>query len=221
MHKWEQTPRILIIDDEPHLLRALSKLLSSANYAVLEAETGDEGLHLAQEHHPDIILLDVVLPDLDGIEVCRRIKAEPELSRSAVILLSGIKITSEQQAGGLEAGADGYIVRPISNRELLARVEAMMRIKQAENALMECREHLDERVKRRTAELRELNRQLESDVTVRKHAEEALQRAHREWVDIFEAIGHPTVILDAEPFEWNRNRDAEALFGWCCQTGCA
>ena len=78
-------------------------------------------------HHPDIVLLDVMLLDTTGIELCRQIKADKSLQGIFVILLSGVQVSSEPQVDGLEAGADGYIVKPISNKELLARVQSMVR----------------------------------------------------------------------------------------------
>jgi PAS domain S-box-containing protein len=132
--------RILIVDDEPLLARATARLLRASGYTVYTAETGAEGLRVAREQPPDLVLMDVVLPDMDGLEVCRRIKADPALVDAYVILLSGLKITSDEQAEGLEAGADAYVARPIANRELLARVEALLRIQRAERALRDSEE---------------------------------------------------------------------------------
>jgi PAS domain S-box-containing protein len=138
---------ILIVEDDPHLLAASARLLQKAGYRVLEATTGQEGLHLAKEIRPDLVLLDVVLPDVDGFEVCERIKANDELARAFVVMLSSTKTASDSQAEGLEAGADGYIVRPISNRELVARVQALLRVKRVEDALQAQMHKLGARVK--------------------------------------------------------------------------
>lgn len=102
---------------------------------MLEASTGKEGLKAVCEHRPDVVLLDVVLPDISGVDACRQIKEDQDLKNVFVILSSGIEISSEYQANGLNTGADGYIVKPISNKELLARVQSMVRIKRAEEAL--------------------------------------------------------------------------------------
>jgi len=128
----DETTRILIVDDDPNLLRSHSRLLRKTGYEVIEATTGEDGLRLAQEHKPDLILLDAALPDVSGVEVCRRVKADPELAGSFVVLLSGVETTSDERAEGLEAGADGYIAQSVSNRELLARTEALLRIKRTE-----------------------------------------------------------------------------------------
>lgn len=142
-----ESAAILIVEDDPQLLAASARLLRKAGYQVVEATTGQEGLHLAKETQPDLILLDVVLPDIDGIEICGRIKADGTLTRTYVVMLSGTKTASDSQAEGLEAGADGYIVRPISNREMIARVQALLRVKQAEDALQARNHELGERVK--------------------------------------------------------------------------
>ena len=92
---------ILVVDDEPDPRRFTVRLLERAGYAVTEATTGGEGLCLARELRPDLILLDVVLPDLDGFEVCRRVKADPDLAHTLVILFSGKRVDSDQVAEGL------------------------------------------------------------------------------------------------------------------------
>jgi len=124
--------KLLIVDDDPHLLRAQTTLLERAGYRVFQAATGREALRLVREVDPQLILLDVMLPDIDGLEVCQRIKADPALAGTMVVLLSGVKTASHEQAEGLEAGADGVIARPVGNRELLARVEALLRLQRSE-----------------------------------------------------------------------------------------
>ena len=119
---------ILVVDDDPDVRYAAVRIIRSAGYRVLEAATGKECLRMAKEHRPDMILLDVVLPDIPGTEVCRRIKSDPGFGGIFVILTSGVKTGSRHQTDGLETGADGYIARPVSNRELTARIDAMVRI---------------------------------------------------------------------------------------------
>jgi DNA-binding response OmpR family regulator len=128
---------VLVTDDSPDILLLSTTLLRRAGYEVFEASTGKECLDAVRIHHPDLVLLDVVLPDVTGVEVCRQIKNDKNLNDIFVILASGVQISSEHQAEGLDIGADGYIVRPISNKEFLARVQAGERIKRAEAALRE------------------------------------------------------------------------------------
>ncbi len=129
--------RILVVDDQIHALQGVSRIIRAAGYESIEATTGTECLKLAAERKPDLILLDVVLPDIDGREVCRRLKFDPETADIYVVLLSSIKITSENQVNGLERGADDYIARPLPNRELLARINAMLRTIESEKKLRE------------------------------------------------------------------------------------
>ena len=135
--------KILCVDDDPDLLNLNAEILRSAGYEVLEAATGNEGLNIAREKRPDLILLDVMLPDINGVDVCRQIKSQPELSSMYVILISGMATSSEIQANGLDTGADGYIVRPISVKELLARVQAMIRLRDSEMALRKSKETIE------------------------------------------------------------------------------
>ena len=131
---------ILVVDDDPDILSGTALLLRTAGYGVLEAANGEKGLEIVQERRPALVLLDRVLPDIQGLEVCRRIKADPGLAGIFVILLSNYHTSSREQSMGLESGADGCIGRPISNRELVARVEAMLRIRRTELALRQSEE---------------------------------------------------------------------------------
>jgi DNA-binding response OmpR family regulator len=123
-----QDIKVLIVDDGPEVLLGTSRILKTAGYQVLTAATGGQGLASARENRPDLILLDVVLPDVQGPALCRQFKADPFLKGVFVILISGMKTSSAEQADGLDVGADGYISRPLSNRELLSRINAMVRI---------------------------------------------------------------------------------------------
>jgi response regulator RpfG family c-di-GMP phosphodiesterase len=127
--------KVLVTDDNPDILLLSTMLLTRAGYEVLEASTGEECLVAVRTYHPDLVLLDVMLPGISGTEVCRQIKSDENLKDIFVILASGIQVSSELQADGLDIGADGYFIRPISNREFLARVQAGERIKRAEDAL--------------------------------------------------------------------------------------
>ena len=128
---------ILVTDDDPQILLLVTEVLGEAGYEVLQASTGKECLEAVKAHHPDIVLLDVMLPDTTGIELCRRIKTDESLQGIFVILFSGVQVSSDYQAGALNAGADGYIVKSVSNEELLARVQSVIRIKRAVDALRE------------------------------------------------------------------------------------
>lgn len=131
----EQKVTILVTDDDPDLRLLSTTLLLEQGYTVYEAATGRACLDFARSHRPDIVILDVVLPDMTGVEVCREIKAEPGLQNVFVVFMSGMRVSSECQAEGLNVGADGYIVKGVTNSEFLARVHSLVRIKRAEDAL--------------------------------------------------------------------------------------
>jgi signal transduction histidine kinase len=134
--------KILVVDDDQDLLLISERLLKKDNYNVSTAKDGQECFNAIRTDKPDLLLLDVDLPDTNGIEICKKIKNDPELSTIFIIMLSGFKIDSENISEGLETGADGYLIKPIKNRELLARVEAAKRIIHAEKALRESEERL-------------------------------------------------------------------------------
>ena len=135
--------KVLIIEDIPEIMSSQERLLSQAGFDVYQATTGKEGLAEALRVHPDIILLDVQLPDTNGYLVCEMIKNQPELEETFVVFITGSKVKSEDQAKGLEMGAEGYITRPIPNRELLARVVSFERIKRTEKELRLARKKLE------------------------------------------------------------------------------
>lgn len=127
--------KILAVDDDHAILSATRRALEAAGYETLEARDGEEALRAVHEHKPDLMLLDVNIPKLDGFEVCRRVKADPALAGTFIIIMTSTRTDSDSRVEGLNMGADGYIGRPIANRELLARVQAMLRIQAVEKAL--------------------------------------------------------------------------------------
>jgi PAS domain S-box-containing protein len=125
---------ILFVDDNELACYGLVRALRHEGFHVLQASTGREALELVQ-HKPSVVVLDVQLPDLSGFEVCRRIKSDPSTASLFVLHLSGQYIRSEDRSEGLECGADGYLVKPVTARELIAQVKALLRIRRAEQAL--------------------------------------------------------------------------------------
>ena len=128
---------ILVTNDDPRMLMLTTEVLREADYEVLQASNGKECREAVKAHHPDLVLLDVMLPDTTGIELCRQIKADEGLQGIFVVLFSGVQVSSDYQADALNAGADGYIVKSVSNKELLARVQSAVRVKRAVDALRE------------------------------------------------------------------------------------
>jgi two-component system, OmpR family, KDP operon response regulator KdpE len=116
-------PRVLVVDDEPQIVRALKVVLREAGFEAIPAETASEALDLAAVRPPDAAIVDLVLPDGDGVEVTRRLR---EWSEMPILVLSAVG-EEEQKVRALEAGADDYITKPFGARELVARLQAALR----------------------------------------------------------------------------------------------
>lgn len=117
--------RILIVDDDADLLKMLTLILSKGGYEVIKAENGIDGLAKAEEHRPDLIVLDVMMPLVDGFVVCRRLRANPVTRHLPIIMLSALERVDDK-VKGFEAGADDYVPKPVDGKELLARVNALL-----------------------------------------------------------------------------------------------
>lgn len=125
------TYTILIVDDESDILELLQYNIEREGYKVLLASDGEEAVKIAKKHRPDLILLDIMMPKMDGIEVCRQIKEEPELSKTFIIFLTA-RSEEYSEVAGFDAGADDYIFKPIKPRVLIRRIKAILR-RDAEN----------------------------------------------------------------------------------------
>ncbi|MEZ6018875.1 MAG: response regulator transcription factor, partial [Planctomycetota bacterium] len=117
---------ILIIEDDADIVELLQYNLAKEGFKVRVARDGDAGLHEARRYRPDLILLDLMLPGVDGLEVCRRLKRDQELATTPVVMVTA-KSEESDVVSGLEMGADDYLAKPFSPRELLARVRAVLR----------------------------------------------------------------------------------------------
>ena len=124
------THRILVVDDEPAVIDLLVYNLRKAHYEVSSAANGREALHLAREFKPDLILLDLMIPEVDGLDVCREIR---KTSNVPVIMITALGEETDRIVG-LELGADDYVTKPFSVRELMARIKAVLRRAQNETA---------------------------------------------------------------------------------------
>jgi adenylate cyclase len=160
-------PRILVVDDNPTNVDILRTRLAAHGYEVLTASDGEEALASAREHTPDLVLLDVMMPRLDGIEACRRLKADPSLAFTPVVMVTA-KGEANDVVEGLEAGADEYLPKPVDHAALVARVRSMLRIKA-----------LHDTVQEQTAQLAAWNRELEQRVAEQVEELERVGRLRR------------------------------------------
>jgi two-component system, OmpR family, response regulator MprA len=122
---------ILVVDDERHITELLRRTLAYEGYSVEVARRGDEALRKAFEHPPDLVVLDLMLPGMDGLEVCRRIRAAGD---QVPILMLTARDSVPDRVAGLDTGADDYLVKPMDSDELLARVRALLRRRNPEQA---------------------------------------------------------------------------------------
>ena len=134
--------RILNVDDHDAGRYARTRFLSRAGFVVDEAATGEQALAYLRDNRPDLVLLDINLPDMDGFEICRRIKSDPDTSRLPVIFLSASRLADLDVVTGLEHGGDNYLREPIDSSVLVAMVRAVLRVKEAEEALVRSNEQL-------------------------------------------------------------------------------
>lgn len=118
--------KILVIEDEKDIVELLQYNLEKENFRVLSAANGQKGLDSARKNFPDLVLLDLMLPEIDGLEVCRILKKDPKTSHIPIIMLTA-KSGETDKIVGLELGADDYITKPFSVKELIARVKALLR----------------------------------------------------------------------------------------------
>ena len=167
-------PRILIVDDNPQNLDIFRSRLAVHGYETLAAADGEEALALARDELPDLILLDVMMPKMDGIEVCRRLKADRSLPFLPIIMVTA-KGHSEDVVAGLEAGSDDYLTKPVDQAALVARVKSMLRIK----ALHDTVQEQAVRLETQSRQLAEWNRTLEQRVAAQLAELERASRLKR------------------------------------------
>ncbi len=126
----EKMPRVLVVDDDSDFVESLRMILENRSYEVITAYDGVEGLRKAKEESPDLIILDVMMPNKDGYAVCHELKADPEYSSIPILLLtavaSNIPTTKYTQRMGMEIEADDYIDKPVAPSELAKRAEALL-----------------------------------------------------------------------------------------------
>jgi len=125
--------KILLVDDEPDILEIVGYNLSSEGYQVITAENGVEAINLAKKEKPQLIILDVMMPEMDGIEACEQIRKNPDLSNTIITFLTA-RGEDYSQMAGFDAGADDYITKPIKPKVLVSKVKALLRRLKEENA---------------------------------------------------------------------------------------
>jgi adenylate cyclase len=212
-------PLILVVDDVEANRDILVTRLEASGYRSVQAADGEEALAMARRHLPDLILLDVMMPKIDGIEVCRRLKADPTMPFTPIILVTA-KTDSKDVVAGLDAGADEYLTKPIDQPSLVARVRGALRLKSLHDELQTWNTTLEARVQAQLAELDrvgQLKRFLAPQIADRISAgdERALESHRRDVSVVFcDLRGFTAFSESAEPEEV-----LEVLRAYHCELG--
>jgi class 3 adenylate cyclase/CheY-like chemotaxis protein len=199
--------RILVVDDTPMNVKLLEGVLAGHGYAVVTAPSGPVALERVRADQPDLILLDVVMPEMSGYEVCRRLRADEATRLLPIVMVTALDPATER-VKGIEAGADDFLTKPINQPELLARVRSLLRIRALHAELAELNRTLEQRVRDQVAQLERLGRlrrffspQL-ADLIVAGDAADPLQSHRREVTVVFlDLRGFTAFAETAEPEE--------------------
>jgi adenylate cyclase len=182
--------KILVVDDTANNVKLLKDLLTMKGYAVVTASSGPEGLEQIDKERPDLVLLDVMMPGMNGYDVCRRIRENPATGILPVVMVTALD-PGPERIKGLEAGADDFLSKPINQPELLARVRSLLRIKELWDRISELNRTLEQRVSDQVAQLERMARlkrffspQL-AELIVGGDAEDPLKSHRREITVVF------------------------------------
>ncbi len=190
-------PVILVVDDQPENIELLEIYLVPQGYEILKAANGEEALEKLSAHPIDLILLDVMMPGMDGFEVTRRVRQDNTHRLLPIILITVLR-ESEDRVKGIEAGCDDFIPTPVDRMELLARVRSLLKVKAYNDLMSNYQKELESEVTRRTEELKHALENLQQDITERKRAEEQLRQSEELFRLIAENATDLIAVLDLE-----------------------
>lgn len=177
---FDEPGNILVIDDDPDFCQIVHDTLRNEHHNVVQALNGEAGLVAAFRDKPDLVLIDVKLPDIDGFEVCRRIKSDPELRYTPIILFTGMS-NADVHVHAMTSGANDFLAKPFDWHVFKARVSALLKYRRAVSALRRAHDDMEQRVQERTAELRESNEKLKLEIGERRKAEAALRESEERY----------------------------------------
>jgi len=201
-----RNPVILCVDDEEANLKLLEDILVPRGYAVVSAASGKDALLKINSQTIDLVLLDIMMPGMDGFKVCRQIKEDQKLRNIPVILITALS-AQQDRILGIEAGAEEFLSKPFDKTEALARIKILLQVKElnddrtsAEEALQKSHNELDRQVQERTAELAQANVILQADLAELKRAKKALWESEEKYRVLFE--GSRDALMTLEPPSW-------------------
>ena len=167
-------PVILVVDDQPQNIELLEAYLVPHGYEIIQAANGEEALGKLSGNQIDLILLDVLMPGMDGFEVTRRVRQDNAHRLLPIILITGLQ-GPEDRVKGIEAGCDDFLSKPYDDLELLARVQSLLKVKAYNDLISNYQKDLESEVTGRTEELKHTLENLQQEITERKRTEEALR----------------------------------------------
>ncbi|MEI6060612.1 MAG: PAS domain S-box protein [Bacteroidota bacterium] len=215
--------KILAIDDNQDNLISIRALIKESfpEALILTASNGLKGLELAAAEDPDVVLLDIVMPGMDGFEVCKQLKADSKLRDIPVVFVTALKGDKESRILALECGAEAFLAKPIDESELTAQVRAMIKIKNANIQKHREKEYLAALVAQRTNELNEahtstlkLLEDLRKENDARKMSEEALRESEERFRTVAQSANDAIITIDHKGIIKGWNRGAETIFGF-------
>ncbi|OGV37655.1 MAG: hypothetical protein A2020_14885 [Lentisphaerae bacterium GWF2_45_14] len=204
--------RILVVDDNPENIRLTGTILRDNGFLVSIASDGNQALKIMQRNLPDLILLDIIMPEMDGFETCKRLKDNPVTKDIPIIFMSAL-IETVDKVKGFNAGGVDYLTKPADPEEMLARINTHLTMKFLYRKLEEINKNLEETVRVRTIELIQKNKLLSEEIDQRKEAEEALRKSKDDLSITLNSIGDAVVAVDAEGNVTMMNPVAEKLMG--------
>ncbi len=204
-------PVILVVDDQPQSLELLEAYLSPQGYEIVKAATGEEALVKLAGDQIDLILLDVMMPGMDGFEVTRRVRQDNTHRLLPIILVTALQ-GQKDRVKGIEAGCDDFISKPFDEMELLARVQSLLKVKAYNDLMSNYQKELESEVTRRTEELKHAMENLQQEITERKQAEEKLRKNEKKYRDLFDFLPIPVYEMDFEANITSANRAVYETF---------
>lgn len=212
-HQVSSEAMILIVDDIPENLRLLASTLSEQGYEVRCAKNGTMALTGARTAPPDLILLDVKMPDMDGYEVCQQLKAEPLTCDIPIIFMSALDDVLDK-VKAFEVGGVDYITKPLQVGEVLARIKSQLALQAAKAEIEQLNAELEQRVQQRTAQLAAANQHLQREITERQQAEKLLQESEARLESILDSLEEVVRSASADTFKLlYLNPAAEKVYG--------
>ena len=215
--------KILAIDDNPDNLVTIQALVNESfpSVVVLKALTGKQGIKIATEENPDVILLDIVMPDMDGFEVCKKLKEDTNLIDIPVVFVTAIKGDKESRIKALECGAEAFLAKPIDESELVAQIRAMVKIKTSNEQRHDENMRLASIVAESTLELKKthtatlnLLEDLKKENDARKKTEEALKESEEKYRDMSNLLPQIVFEIDLSGDITYVNKQAYSIFGY-------